>query len=150
MTHTIRFINYLKLIHKVKRVEINMKKINSSFYKKIIVTTLIFWVIDFIFHSFGFEETLLYHFSRLLSALVFSFIWFFFIDKKERWKKVAFTLIFAAWLSLYNIGIEYVEQIMLATRTELFLDLIIHFSAFYRVRVIRPNKRKNLKKKKII
>lgn len=98
-------------------------KINKTFFYRIIVTTLIFWLSDFIFHNLQFAETPWYYFSRLVSVLVFSAIWFLFLDYDKHWKRFVYSFIFIIWLGLYFLGQE-VSSMM-------FLDQIVHILSFY-------------------
>ena len=74
---------------------------------KILIGVFTFWLLDFIFHYAGVEETNYYYLSKLGNAVLFSIIWFFIFDKKESWKKIVYGFIFGTWVSFYYLISSY-------------------------------------------
>lgn len=104
-----------------------MIKLNKVFFYKVIIVTVVFWLADFIFHNLQFTETSLYYISRLASALIFSAIWFLFLESNKHWKRFVYSLVYIIWLGLYFLG-QPGEGI---ARQAIFLDQIVHMFAFY-------------------
>ncbi len=74
---------------------------------KIIITFLVFWILDFILHFTGVGETNYYYVSKLANSLLFAFIWFKIYNKKEAHKKIIFSFVFGTWISFYYLVSSY-------------------------------------------
>ena len=74
---------------------------------KIIITALVFWLLDFIFHFTGVGESNYYYIIKMANALLFAFIWFAIYDKKSRKSKLFFSVAFGTWVSFFYIISSY-------------------------------------------
>ncbi len=74
---------------------------------KLIITVLIFWILDFTLHFTGVGETNYYYISKLANSTLFAFLWFSLYNKKEHSKKLLFAFIFSTWISAYYLVSSY-------------------------------------------
>ena len=74
---------------------------------KIIITTAIFWLLDFTMHFAGVGESNYYYTIKLANSLLFSFIWFSIYDRKSHIKRLLFSVIFGTWASFFYLISSY-------------------------------------------
>jgi len=82
-------------------------KLKKRLFLQVIITVLVFWISDYIFHIIGVGETGYYFLSKFGNAVLFSIIWFFIFNYKEHWKKIVYSVIFATWISFYYLISSY-------------------------------------------
>lgn len=73
----------------------------------IIITSLIFWLLDFILHFTGVGESNYYYTIKLANSVLFAFIWFSIFNKKQHWKKLLFSFVFGTWVSFFYLISAY-------------------------------------------
>lgn len=74
---------------------------------KIIITALVFWLLDFVLHFTGIGESNYYYTIKMANALLFAFIWFSIYDKKSHAKKLLFSVVFGTWVSFFYLISSY-------------------------------------------
>src|SRR3989338_10418254 len=84
-----------------------MKKEAINRIYKIITTVAVFWVLDFAMHFTGVGESNYYYTIKLANSLLFAFIWFSIFNKRERWKKLVFSVAFGTWVSFFYLITAY-------------------------------------------
>lgn len=80
---------------------------NFIVFWKITVCSLIFWIVDFIFHYEGVGESNFYYLSKFGNAVIFAVLWFLAFNWKESWKKITYSIVFGTWVSLYYLLASY-------------------------------------------
>ncbi len=84
-----------------------MKKEAINKIYKILIAVAVFWILDFAVHFTGVGETNYYYTIKLANSALFAFIWFSIFDKKERWKKFLFSIVFGTWISFFYLITAY-------------------------------------------
>jgi len=84
-----------------------MKTERKVLIYKTVITVLIFWVLDFIFHQLGVGESTFYFSSKLGNAILFSIIWFFVFNSKVWWNRLVYAVVFGTYISLYYLVFSY-------------------------------------------
>ena len=82
-------------------------KITKEVIYKVLITTAVFWVLDFLIHFTGVGETNYYYSLKLFNSLIFSFIWFTVFDIKNSFKKFLFSIVLGTWISLSYLISSY-------------------------------------------
>jgi len=82
-------------------------KITKEVIYKVLITTAIFWILDFILHYTGVGESNYYYSLKLVNAFIFAFIWFVVFDIKKSFKKLLFSIVFGTWISFSYLVSSY-------------------------------------------
>ncbi len=74
---------------------------------KIIITAVIFWLLDFVVHFTGAGESNYYYIIKIANAFLFAFIWFSIYSAKSPFKKLLFSVVFGTWISFFYLISSY-------------------------------------------
>ena len=74
---------------------------------QVIITAMVFWILDFSLHQHGVGESNYYYLSKFANSILFATLWFFVFKKKEHWKKLIYAFIMGTWISFYYLVFAY-------------------------------------------
>ena len=82
-------------------------KITKEVIYKVLITTAVFWILDFVLHYTGVGESNYYYSLKLINAFIFAFIWFAVFDIRKSLKKLYFSIVFGTWVSFSYLISSY-------------------------------------------
>src|SRR3989344_1127249 len=82
-------------------------KITKEVNYKVLITTAVFWILDFVLHYTGVGESNYYYSLKLINAFIFAFIWFAVFDIRKSLKKLYFSIVFGTWVSFSYLISSY-------------------------------------------